>query len=405
MESFMPTAENNSSDKKSLIFLLGSCQYPPDIVRQRHAYKTLNQIKKYVSGNYSSRLKNEIVAIITGDSIYADATAGLFDPVEEVSRYQNAYIAFNNAPQKKALDRSSINFLFTIDDHEIEENWEPPDPEDLMLDGKRHFLLGHQRGAGLKLPAGVDISDHLKNTETLPLWRVEKRQNTSLFLMDTRTEREHRRLNNTSTAKLISNEQKQALFQWLDFMHAQDIDHPELAAEPKFIVSGSMLLPRQQFVAQAPDDISVCLNSDAWDGYPATMNEVLAYIARNNIKNVVFLSGDAHIPCFAEAELHCGDSCEKTIVYSIHAAPFHAPFPFGNGIKENYAEVDSFKIKIENSETIQLKTELDVRIQSEFPEIGNGFISFQIPEQNDKRLLTFNFIGDAGESTHEIQLQ
>ena len=120
----MPTAENNSSDKKSLIFLLGSCQYPPDIVRQRHAYKTLNQIKKYVSGNYSSRLKNEIVAIITGDSIYADATAGLFDPVEEVSRYQNAYIAFNNAPQKKALDRSSINFLFTIDDHEIEENWD-----------------------------------------------------------------------------------------------------------------------------------------------------------------------------------------------------------------------------------------------------------------------------------------
>jgi len=401
----MLTPEVVSSEKKRLIFLLGCCQYPPDIIRQRHAYKTLSEISNYVTSNFNSRIKNEVVAIVTGDSIYADATAGLFDPVEEVSRYQNAYISFNNAPQKKALDRSSINFLFTIDDHEIEENWEPHDSEKLMLEGKRHFLRGHGRGAGLKLPSGVGIDDHLKNTKNLPLWRIERRQNTSLFLMDTRTEREPRRLDNAATAQLISREQKRALFQWLDISHRKDVEHPERAAEPKFIVSGSMPLPRQQFIAQAPDDKSVCLNSDAWDGYPATLNEVLAYIAKNKIKNVIFLSGDAHIPCFCKAKLHCGGSSESTTVFSIHAAPFYAPFPFGNGIKENYAEIESFNIKIENSQAVPEIVDVEVQVECEFPEIGNGFISFEIPELKNNRLLTFRCFGDAVESTHKILLQ
>ena len=49
----------------------------------------------------------------------------------------------------------------------------------------------------------------------------------------------------------------------------------------------------------APLVLSVVLfteiaNGDQWDGYPAERNRVFNYISQNNIKDVVFLSGDIH---------------------------------------------------------------------------------------------------------------
>jgi len=394
----MSNHRSDNPHKKNLVFILGCCQYPPDLIRQRQAYKTLSRISSYIKENNFNRIDDEIVALITGDSIYADATAGLFDPVEEISKYTNSYITFNNAPQKQALDALSVNFLYTIDDHEINENWEPVAPEELLLQGKRNFLLGHRRGAGLNPPRGISEDEYLKNNlRDIPLWRRVSRQGTELFLMDTRTEREQRTLTNHTSANLISKKQKKALFEWLDEMHRKDIENQGPFAQPKFIVSGSMPLPRQQFISQSPDDTSVCLNSDGWDGYPATLNQVLSHIAKNGIKNVIFLSGDAHIPCFAKATLNFNGASESTTIFSIHAAPFHAPFPFGNAVKEDFAEKDIFRIKTTASLSV------DATVHCEFPNIGNGFISFEIPKKDDNQLY-FNIAGDKGASSYEVLL-
>ena len=40
--------------------------------------------------------------------------------------------------------------------------------------------------------------------------------------------------------------------------------------------------------------VTEILNGDQWDGYPAERNRVFNYISRNNIKDVVFFSGDIH---------------------------------------------------------------------------------------------------------------
>ena len=86
-----------------------------------------------------------------------------------------------------------------------------------------------------------------------------------------------------------------------------------------------MPLPRHLF-ATDPTTAASALRSDGWEGYPHSLNELLAFIAEQRIRNVVSLSGDAHLSCVATATSQ-GEDGPPLVVYSIHSSALYAPFP------------------------------------------------------------------------------
>ena len=59
-----------------LVFALASCQYPAAALDRQLASRSLEKLKKW----YEASDEQNFMLILAGDLIYADATAGLFDP-------------------------------------------------------------------------------------------------------------------------------------------------------------------------------------------------------------------------------------------------------------------------------------------------------------------------------------
>ena len=67
---------------------------------------------------------------------------------------------------------------------------------------------------------------------------------------------------------------------------------------PFFIVSPSVVFPLHNTIfPEAGGNPIYGLREDGWDGYPASFNQFLKFIALNEIENVVILSGDYHLSC------------------------------------------------------------------------------------------------------------
>lgn len=144
-------------------------------------------------------------------------------------------------------------------------------------------------------------------------------------------------------AKLISDNQFQALITWLEKTTAEN-------QKPRFIVSASMLLPRRlHSTAQsiAKHGYSA-IHSDAWDGYPKTMHQLLMHIAHNNIKNLVFLSGDEHVSNVTTIDLNTySTASEETVttrIHSIHSSGLYSPYPFANSNPNDFANKETFDV-------------------------------------------------------------
>jgi phosphodiesterase/alkaline phosphatase D-like protein len=217
-----------------------------------------------------------------------------------------------------------------LDDHEIEDNWEPvANPDTAENNNKKNAgftaYKKYQRGRN----GGLETFDF---------------DGVHFFMLDTRTERMHRKVDGTlGNADLFASDPLDPsktmgrLKEWL-------LKTPA----PKFVMAPSMLLPRhrravQQDLSLNPSNLSA-LHSDGWDGYPKTLREVLAYIAAERIKGVVFLSGDEHRACVATADLYDASGSLITRVHSIHTAAVHAPYPFANSLDEDIVQSERIDV-------------------------------------------------------------
>jgi cholesterol oxidase len=305
-----------------LTFVLASCQYPPGLLDRDVAeasYARLAQTKV-----------NPAFVLLVGDQVYVDATAGLFDPTARYDRF--AAPNNNMATMLTRLGIYRFNPRMMLDDHEIEDNWEPlaydsrPDPT--MVEGRRYYLKVQRKSGPNQTPPTGDSGE--------PLWCVL--QEGHVFLADTRTERTARTAETIETARIMSHAQFEALLRWL----------AEPRDGPKFVASPSILLPRRLQPAtpeRAPRPRAFALRSDAWDGYPWSMERLLAFIVENEIRNVVFLSGDEHLSCVAQAEIR---SKNKSVpITSVHSSPLYGPFPFANSVQDDLAYEDSIDFDLE----------------------------------------------------------
>lgn len=297
-----------------LHFVFASCQYPAGMLDRRMAHASWRALARHLEAKVS--LWPERILML-GDQVYVDATYGLLDPLRVDDAFRLAYEEFsdretgplNDLPQD-ALDLARL----MPDDHEIVDNWEPtlPLPGERRLEGAKEAFWRYQR-------MGDAPRRQVQILEQGPGWH--------LFMADSRTQRELRSVETVATATLLGPEQTGQLEQWL-------LDAP--AGDLKVVTTAAMLLPRTREFMDDP------LYLDNWHGYPMSLRRLLVLLCDWDVRNVVFLSGDAHLGCSAQVTV-TNLSTGSTVNFQSHHAPaLYAPYPFANESRWNLITRDAF---------------------------------------------------------------
>jgi choline dehydrogenase-like flavoprotein/pimeloyl-ACP methyl ester carboxylesterase len=343
----------------TLCFAVASCQYPAgplDPALASASYKRLGESLQ--AGGRAPRF-----LVLVGDQIYADATAGVFDPSQLDDRYELSYEAWLQAPSIRDVLRR-LPMLAGLDDHEIDNNWEPS----LLPEGRseKRRVMGLKAYFRVQRAAGPPLPPPNFNG-VVPAWFSTNLDGFDFFFVDARSEREKRTIANHLSAQMVCEEQISALEGWLDRTNS-DL--------PRFVNSGSILLPRRKLTAFGK---AGAVNSDAWDGYPATFKRLLAYIANRRLRNLVFLSGDEHHSCIATARLLAlpekgREGEELTTVQSIHSSALNAPFTFANGEAADLAGSDWFSFRNPEQSQAFPWPKIGVEVRTQFVGLrGDGF--------------------------------
>ncbi len=304
----------------TLTFAVASCQYPANFIDGDVARRSYERLRRRVEAPDAG--SRPACLLLIGDQVYIDPTAGLFDPSALSDRYDLPYERLlQTTPLRHVLRRLPLYTM--LDDHEIEDNWEPPSGGVKSLERGRAYYLAYQRMAEPpRLPADR-------------LWYDFTAADFRFFMVDTRTEREARTAVNVAQAQITSPEQLQALKDWMDD------NHENRKGMPMFIASPASFLPRHRRAVHKPGGAGA-LRSDGWDGYPASFHAIVEHIAEKEIRNVVFLSGDEHISFATTAVVRDGAGKELTRFHSIHSSGLYSPFSFANSSQDNLACCEAF---------------------------------------------------------------
>jgi hypothetical protein len=311
--------------KPELCFAFGSCQYPAGLLDAEIATESMEQLKNRL-GNGEARPQ---FVLLLGDQVYVDATAGLFDPTSLDDRFVRPYERLYERPPVQDVLRQVPSYMM-LDDHEIDDNWEPTEGDvrsDERLRQARRSYWRYQRFESFDNPGQRERNHELS-------FSFEHADH-PFYVLDTRTQRASRTAGTVLNAELVSKMDLANLKSWLS---QQQVKRPD---KPKFIASPAMPLPRHLFASGSKAPASA-LRSDGWDGYPRSLLELLAFIAKERILNVVFLSGDAHLSCIAKATLE-EDGSRPLVIHSIHSSALYAPFPFANSLAADFANPDKIK--------------------------------------------------------------
>ena len=345
-------------------FALASCQYPAGLVDGTpQAYGEATVMPPGPADASMLRLAARLdgpddrqrpsLLVLAGDQIYADATAGLFDPrasrlpalrsgirdAEDWLRvpYQNGY---GSVGAQAVLGR--LISLTMLDDHEIDNNWEPVAAPARPGTAER---LNRLLEAGSQ--AYQRYQRDLRESVLLNyLWHSRRHRGVAFFMADTRTERDARHAAAEPCRPCImSAHQTTELLAWIE------ADAPEALARPAFIVSPSMLLPRRRSSLRggsrsSPDSLPSlrsALHSDAWDGYPGSLHHLLVQLWLIGRSNLVFLSGDEHLSCVVKATVtKLGVADRAVTLHSVHSSGLYSPYPFANAVPALFALPDDW---------------------------------------------------------------
>ena len=310
----LDAADDAGTPQAPLVFALGSCLYPAGLFDRDVAMASYEQLDQGLERDPEG-VRPQFL-LLTGDQIYLDETAGVFDPgpASAPAAVERAYELNWRLPAVRRV-RARLPTYTMLDDHEVRDDWQPGrergrDPE------TKAAIEGFERYQGALNPAGrAGGRDYVFNAG-----------GAGFFVLDTRSRRAPRRVGShgdgvtLQEAGIVARPTMADLCAWL-------IAQPRDAV--KFVVSPSPVLPLEDFPPGRDDER---LRADGWSGYPASLCELLAFIERKTIERVVFLSGDAHLSLACKLVL---DGSGVT-VYSIVSSGLHAPWPFANARRQEF---------------------------------------------------------------------
>ncbi len=315
-----------------LSFLSGSCLHPGSTFEEQNSSAIFLGMCRHVAPGYAwpglavtSDLLEEVLPghaplrgvdhlLLLGDQIYADASAGLFDPRVEYEKYRTPYRkAFGSAAARRLL--SHLPTYFTIDDHEIDDNWDGR----LQKDGSPVNPWYARRMAWL-----YQVHQRQWDHEQIQLWQHFTSAGQPFFLFDTRMERRNDRPHSEPDA-LLSATQRAEFEAWLRSAEVQQ-------GECVFFATGSALAPiawpvLQESVLAAQEDSLL-----AYPGFLAWLIDTLH--AQCAGKRVFWYTGDPHFSCTARVQLQHADA--SVALTQVCCSGLYSPYAFANANPGNH---------------------------------------------------------------------
>ena len=308
---------------RDMRFLVGSCRYPGTPFESEASDAIFGEMLPHIKGTVRD-LPGVHMLFLIGDQIYADATANILDSWAQRERYGERYrLAFRSKNAEKVL--AHLPTHFAIDDHEIADNWSGGAPGSLTLkhavqSAKAFLSSGRERRA-------IDPRQKWPNTALWYSLSETREHCCPAFVMDTRSERALRAFKVGRKARLVSDKQFGALADWLSAVN----QHP-WSDMPKFIFSGVGIAPISREFAQFG---TTWRSQDWWPGYPRAMSAILGLIVKQQIRNVVFVSGDLHLSSASRLTLH-RHGRDEIEAWQVVSSGLYAPMPFANAQPADY---------------------------------------------------------------------
>lgn len=255
-------------------------------------------------------------AMLLGDQIYADATAGLVDPTSPLERYYERHeIAFGRRALGQLL--AAMPTYMTPDDHEwveafphgsplVRERW--PNLQDGS--GYEQRQLRAFRIAGKAITAFQRLQSPI-GAQPRPRYRFDHGC-ARFFVIDARFARERNAL------RIVGENFLKGLRRWLE--------RPEAREALNVIVCGSVILPG----LRANCDPANPGNIDTWQYAPQQRQELLELLLELVPGRFLLLSGDYHVSGAALLK-HRGRSVGAALL----APPLYAPLPYANTTPES----------------------------------------------------------------------
>ena len=311
-QAFTTASENNSAARS---FVFGSCRYLLRLFGgswfDSRGDKTFRSILRQVNAD----VRTDGLLMI-GDQIYAD-DLNFLAPDKSLDEYNSRYrTVFSQRYVRELMSR--VPTYMTLDDHEIEDQW----PAKASM---RDWMV--------KYPAAIHAYQTYQASHS-PLFELSGTRITGtprkwwytyrdgccdFFVTDTRTERYLE--GKPEEKKIVSDEQLEALKTWLD----------DGSGRVKFVVSAVPVFP--EVIAD---------NKDKWGGFPQQRSELLDFIRLNDIRKVVFLSGDVHSSM--SVELVSPEAKPSFKMISVISSAYFWPYP--HTFKRAFKLSGSFKSTI-----------------------------------------------------------
>ncbi|QSQ21422.1 alkaline phosphatase family protein [Pyxidicoccus parkwayensis] len=245
--------------------------------------------------------------LMVGDQIYADVRRDARTFEEYCAAYREAFTQPN---LRKLMAR--VPTYMVLDDHEIADNWsmdklvDPKLSDEKRWDNRVRFLAAMEAYRAYQVVHGPALERRdvpgLTNTLTR-YWYDFQVGPARFFVLDTRTERYHL----ARPPQIIGPPQMEALKQWL----MQD------AGGLKFVVSSVPLFPDVRLAGLMEAE-----RKDKWAGFLLQRQHLLDFIRDNDVRRVVFLSGDIHASLWSELR---STSRPDFRLYSVISSAFAAP--------------------------------------------------------------------------------
>jgi cholesterol oxidase len=298
---------------------LGACRQRPMLVDRRMADRAMGHLNAALDEAEDHTTPPDHAPIdavlLAGDQVYVDSQVNHGDAGAMRRVYLDAHHEAWSAPnQRKVMCRRPV--LMVVDDHEFRNDYN----DQTTLGRPKEFRDAKAVWQRYQIDAGP----------TLPRpgvsWRSTRLGGFPFFLADTRSERHDPPCVNRQQARIMGPVQMRALRQWLSALHRSAHD----TGRPKLIVLGTPVAPWFRHEAHG-------LGTDGWQRFPHSLARLLGFIARHQIQQVVFLSGDYHLHADCDLLLQAPGK-PPVQARSIVTGGLYSPYPFANATRGEWLD-------------------------------------------------------------------
>ncbi len=296
---------------QNLSLLAGSCLYPGSPFEREIGDQIFASMQQQADIDF---------LLLLGDQIYADATAELFDPYVLEERFRKRYHQAFGSPGKdlgQSAQRlfSQLPCYFTLDDHELRDNWQGPHKT------RDHELFRIARSEAWNYQMH---HDQVTGQEPTAFWYHFEQQGFPVFVFDTRTERDSSQPA-SEVGALIQDTQLQGFEHWLS--QQQTVIQQQ---QPLIIATGSTLGPVAEEFSRYPQ---LAAQTDSLLAYPGFIQGIYQLLKKYQVNNIIWLAGDKHLSCVADI---CINQDNQLRILHIVASGLFAPLPFVNDRADRY---------------------------------------------------------------------